>query len=131
MHVARMHFAAGYVPSSHSIAQFAQACRSIGEPIVGMPVNKISIAKLLSQLFKMTKDFNMEVHPQLLLLQKSMMLVEGVGYSLYQEINMWKLAEPWIEEWARKNLSVQAKLRSKAKALLKLVSNYLNEVSVE
>ena len=109
--VARVHFAAGYVPSSQSEGNFAQACRSIGEPIVGLPQNQISIAKLLAQLFKITEDFQMETQPQLLLLQKTMVLVEGVGAMLYPDVNMWQLAEPWIERWAIENLSKKAQVR--------------------
>jgi ubiquinone biosynthesis protein len=116
-YVAQVHFDAGYVPKHHSVALFAQACRSIGEPIVGLPVNKISIARLLMQLFKITEDFDMETQPQLLLLQKTMMLVEGVGYGLDPEVNMWKLAEPWIEEWGIRNLGPEAKLRDMARGV--------------
>jgi len=120
-HVAQVHFDAGYVPSHHSVALFAQACRSIGEPIIGQPVNKISIARLLMQLFKITEDFDMETQPQLLLLQKTMMLVEGVGASLDPDVNMWKLAEPWIEEWGIRNLGPEAKLRDTVKGVLALL----------
>ncbi|MFN7038283.1 MAG: 2-polyprenylphenol 6-hydroxylase [Alphaproteobacteria bacterium] len=109
LRVARIHFKAGYIPSNQSLELFAQACRSIGEPIVGLPVNRISIAKLLAQLFKITKDFSMETQPQLLLLQKTMMMVEGVGTMLNPNVNMWQLAEPWIYNWAKKNISFDAK----------------------
>ena len=121
-YVARVHFAAGYVPSHHSVDNFAQACRSIGEPIIGLPVNKISIARLLMQLFKITEDFDMETQPQLLLLQKTMMLVEGVGCTLDPEVNMWKLAEPWIEEWGIRNLGPEAKLRDGIKGIVSLLA---------
>lgn len=111
MRVAEVHFAAGYVKPDKSIAMFAQACRSIGEPIVGLPAKDISVGKLLLHLFEITKKFEMEVQPQLLLLQKTTMLVEGVGSILDPSVNMWQLAEPWIEEWAMYNLSVEAKIR--------------------
>lgn len=124
MHVAQVHFAAGYVPSHHSVAAFSQACRSIGEPIIGLPVNKISIARLLMQLFKITEDFDMETQPQLLLLQKTMMLVEGVGCSLDPDVNMWKLAEPWIEEWGIRNLGPEAKVRDTVKGMMALFSDF-------
>ncbi len=113
-YVARLHFAAGYVPKHQSIDVFAQACRSIGEPIIGLPLNQLSIAQLLAQLFKITEDFQMETQPQLLLLQKTMVLVEGVGASLYPQVNMWKLAEPWINAWAGDNLGVTAKIKDGA-----------------
>lgn len=122
LHVAKVHFEAGYVPADQSLAAFAQACRSIGEPIVGQPVNKISIARLLAQLFEITEDFKMETQPQLLLLQKTMMLVEGVGAMLNPDVNMWKLAEPWIEEWMRSNMGVQARIAHHAKETLRFMA---------
>ena len=110
LYVAKLHFAAGYVPDDQSLYSFAQACRSVGEPIVGMPASKISVAKLLSHLFQVTKAFKMETQPQLLLIQKTTVLVEGVGAKLNPEVNIWKLAEPWIEKWASKNMGLDAKM---------------------
>jgi len=121
--VAKVHFDAGYVPKHQSIDNFAQACRSIGEPIIGLPVAQISIARLLMQLFKITEDFEMETQPQLLLLQKTMMLVEGVGSVLDPNVNMWKLAEPWIEAWAVRNLGPEAKLINAAKAFVSALAD--------
>ncbi|MEM7617152.1 MAG: 2-polyprenylphenol 6-hydroxylase [Pseudomonadota bacterium] len=109
--VARVHVEAGYVPKETSIDIFAQACRSIGEPIVGMSAKNISIAKLLTQLFKITEDFSMQTQPQLILLQKTMMLVEGIGTNLNPDVNLWKLAEPWIEKWAIQNITIEAKIK--------------------
>ena len=97
--VARVHFEAGYVPADQSLANFTQACRSIGEPIMGRPLNEISLAHLLAQLFQVTETFAMETQPQLLLLQKTMLLAEGVGRSLNPELNIWSLTRPLIEEW--------------------------------
>ena len=77
--VAEVHFAAGYVPPRRSVDAFAQACRAIGEPILGQPLQEISFARLLAQLFQVTEQFEMETQPQLLLLQKTMVQVEGVG----------------------------------------------------
>jgi ubiquinone biosynthesis protein len=110
LHVAKIHFAAGYVSSNHSVFDFAQACRSVGEPIVGLSASKISVAKLLAHLFQVTRAFEMETQPQLLLLQKTTVLVEGVGSKLNPEVNMWKLAEPWIEQWASQNIGFDAKI---------------------
>lgn len=107
--VAEVHFKAGYVPSSQNKTSFLLACRAIGEPIIGRPVNQISIAHLLKQLFEVTKQFNMETQPQLLLLQKTMVTLEGVGYSIYPEVNMWQLAEPWIKNWAEENFGLKAR----------------------
>lgn len=110
LHVAKIHFAAGYVPSDQSVFAFAQACRSVGEPIIGLSANRISVAKLLAHLFQITREFNMETQPQLLLLQKTTVLVEGVGSKLNPKVNMWKLAEPWIEQWASQNIGFDAKI---------------------
>jgi ubiquinone biosynthesis protein len=107
-HVAEVHFAAGYVPPGQSLETFAQACRSIGEPILGRPLNEISIGRLLAQLFQVTEQFEMETQPQLLLLQKTMVLVEGVGRRLNPDVNIWALAQPLIEEWMRANRGPEA-----------------------
>ncbi|MFN8911817.1 MAG: 2-polyprenylphenol 6-hydroxylase, partial [Alphaproteobacteria bacterium] len=107
--VAEVHFKAGYVPLSQNKTTFMLACRAIGEPIIGRPVNQISIAHLLKQLLEVTKQFNMETQPQLLLLQKTMVTLEGVGYSIYPDVNMWQLAEPWIKNWAHDNFGIKAR----------------------
>jgi ubiquinone biosynthesis protein len=109
--VAEVHFAAGYVPAGQSVAAFTQACRSIGEPILGRPLQEISIGRLLAQLFGITEQFGMETQPQLLLLQKTIVLVEGVGRRLDPDINIWTLARPLIEAWMRDNRGPEARLR--------------------
>lgn len=125
LHVAKIHFAAGYVPSDQSVFAFAQACRSVGEPIVGLSANKISIAKLLAHLFQVTREFNMETQPQLLLLQKTTVLVEGVGAKLNPKVNMWKLAEPWIEQWASQNIGFDAKIVDAATDMIEFMGHNL------
>ena len=102
--VAELHFEAGYVPHDKSIHAFTQACRSIAEPILDKPQNEISIARLLAHLFQVTKAFEMETQPQLLLLQKTMLTAEGVGRTLSPEANMWFLAQPLIKDWVDKNM---------------------------
>src|SRR5437764_12146473 len=116
--VAEVHFDAGYVPRGRSIDAFTQACRSIGEPILGRPLHEISIARLLAQLFQVTEQFEMETQPQLLLLQKTMVLVEGVGRRLDPEVNIWTLARPLVEEWMRDNRGPEARLRQRIDALI-------------
>ncbi len=108
--VAEVHIRAGFVPAHKSVEQFAQAARTIAEPILGKPIAEISIAKLLGQLFQITEDFEMETQPQLLLLQKSMLLAEGVGRNLAPEVNMWELARPLIEDWMRKRLGPEGRI---------------------
>jgi ubiquinone biosynthesis protein len=111
--VAEVHFEAGYVPPHRSVDDFAQAARSIGEPILGRPLAEISIARLLAQLFRVTEQFEMETQPQLLLLQKTMVLVEGVGRQLDPTVNIWALARPLIEDWMRDNRGPEAQLRER------------------
>jgi len=109
--VAAVHLEAGYVPAHHSAEQFAQACRAIGQPILGRPLNEISVGKLLAQLFQVTERFDMETQPQLLLLQKTLVMVEGVGRMLDPSVNMWQMAEPLIEDWAREHLGPMAQVK--------------------
>ena len=115
--VAEVHFAAGYVPPTRSIDAFTQACRAIGEPILGRPLQEISVARLLAQLFQVTEQFDMETQPQLLLLQKTMVLVEGIGRRLDPEINVWALSQPLIESWMRANRGPEARLRYRLETL--------------
>ncbi|MGE0725769.1 MAG: 2-polyprenylphenol 6-hydroxylase, partial [Alphaproteobacteria bacterium] len=109
--VADVHFRAGYVPASQSRDAFMQACRSIGAPILGRPLAEISLARLLGQLFRVTEQFRMETQPQLLLLQKTMLVAEGVGRSLDPDVNMWLLARPLIEDWMIEHRGPEARLR--------------------
>jgi len=108
--VAEVHVRAGYVPADKSVDAFAQAARSIAEPILGKPISDISIARLLGQLFQVTETFEMQTQPQLLLLQKSMLLAEGVGRTLAPQVNMWELAQPLIEGWMRERLGPAGKI---------------------
>ncbi|CAN7458380.1 2-polyprenylphenol 6-hydroxylase [Aminobacter sp. LjRoot7] len=104
MRVAEVHFEAGYVPRHHNVAAFAQAIRAIGEPIHGQPAETISMAKLLTLLFEVTELFDMETRPELVLLQKTMVVVEGVARTLDPAFNMWKTAEPVVGNWIAGNL---------------------------
>jgi ubiquinone biosynthesis protein len=102
--VAEVHFEAGYVPGHHDVAAFAQALRAIGEPIHGQPAETISMAKLLTLLFEVTELFDMQTRPELLLLQKTMVVVEGVARTLDPHFNMWKSSEPVVGSWIAENL---------------------------
>jgi ubiquinone biosynthesis protein len=106
-----VHFAAGWVPAHRSLDAFAQACRSIAEPILDRPQNEISIARLLGQLFQVTETFQMETQPQLLLLQKTMLVAEGTGRKLAPDVNMWLLARPLIETWTTTTFGPEALVR--------------------
>jgi ubiquinone biosynthesis protein len=106
--VAEVQFRAGYVPADQSLEMFAQACRSIGEPIFGKPSHEISIARLLAHLLRVTEQFEMTVQPQLLLLQKTMLMAEGMGTRLNPKVNIWELAQPLIEDWMRDHFGPRA-----------------------
>ena len=108
---AQIHFDAGYVPPHHPVAVFAQAMRAIGEPIHGRTADEISMADLLGQLFAYTDVFDMETRPELILLQKSMVIVEGVARSLDPNLNIWTAAEPIAQEWVEANYGVAGRLR--------------------
>jgi ubiquinone biosynthesis protein len=108
---AEVHFWAGYVPPHHPVEVFAQALRAIGEPIHGRTADEISMADLLGQLFAYTEVFDMQTRPELILLQKSMVIVEGVARSLDPSLNMWVAAEPVAKEWVEANYGARGALR--------------------
>jgi ubiquinone biosynthesis protein len=105
-----VHFEAGYVPRTHDPAVFAQAIRAIGEPIMDRAANQISMARLLTQLFEVTAQFDMQTQPQLLLLQKTMVVVEGVARTLNPDLNMWVTAEPVVRTWIERKLGPAGRL---------------------
>ncbi|HEY9552178.1 2-polyprenylphenol 6-hydroxylase [Allosphingosinicella sp.] len=106
--VAEIHFEAQYVPPHHSVEEFATALRAVGEPIRGLPVKDISVAQMLDGLFTITRDFDMPTQPHLLLLQKTMVMEEGVATALDPDINMWKTSEPFLREWLRSEMGPEA-----------------------
>jgi ubiquinone biosynthesis protein len=111
---AEVHFEAGYVPTSHSVDDFAQAIRAIGEPIHSRTAEEISMARLLTLLFEVTGLFDMRTRPELLLLQKTMVVVEGVARSFDPKLDMWTTAEPVVREWMTRNLGPVGKLENVA-----------------
>ena len=106
--VAEIHFEAQYVPPHHDVAEFTTALRAVGEPIRGLPVKDISVGRMLDGLFSITRDFDMPTQPHLLLLQKTMVMEEGVATALDPDINMWETAEPFLKEWLRSELGPEA-----------------------
>ncbi len=108
--VAEVHFEAGYVPSYYSVDDFAQAIRAIGEPIHSKTADQISMAKLLTLLFEITALFEMKTRTELVMLQKTMVVVEGVARTLDPHLNMWKTAEPVMRDWIERNLGPLGKL---------------------
>lgn len=100
--VSEVHFEAGYVPASHSMDEFAQALRSVGEPIFGKDATDVSMARVLLQLFDITRQFGMHLRPELILLQKTMVQVEGVARAIDPAHNIWQAAKPIVDRWTRR-----------------------------
>ncbi|HEY2034794.1 MAG TPA: 2-polyprenylphenol 6-hydroxylase [Rhizomicrobium sp.] len=111
MRVARVHYDAGFVPRTHAIETFAQALRAIGEPIFGRVARDVSMAKLLAQLFDTTYRFDMQAQPQLILLQKTMVVVEGVARALDPDFDIWEASRPVVEKWMIEQVGPEARLR--------------------
>src|SRR6056297_3566910 len=112
--VAEVHFEAGYVPPDQDVDEFARALRAVGEPIFGMDATRISMGGLLSYLFEVTERFGMETRTELILLQRTMVVVEGVARSLNPQINIWQVAKPVVEDYIRENVGPQALARDLA-----------------
>lgn len=106
--VAEIHFEAQYVPDHHSMEDFATALRAVGEPMRGKPVSELSVGDMLDGLFAITRDFDMETQPHLLLLQKTMVMVEGIATDLNPLINMWDTSGPYVKDWIRGELGPEA-----------------------
>lgn len=106
--VAEIHFEAQYVPDHHNMEDFATALRAVGEPMRGKPVHELSVGDMLDGLFAITRDFDMETQPHLLLLQKTMVMVEGIATDLNPMINMWDASGPYVKEWIRGELGPEA-----------------------
>ncbi|MBL4928365.1 2-polyprenylphenol 6-hydroxylase [Fuscibacter oryzae] len=113
--VAEVHFEAGYVPADRNIDEFALALRAVGEPIFGMEASRVSMARLLAFLFEVTEKFGMQTRTELILLQRTMVVVEGVARSLDSHINIWQVARPVVEGYISRNLGPLAMLRDLAK----------------
>lgn len=122
--VAEIHFEAQYVPSYHSVDEFATALRAVGEPMRGKPVSELSVGQMLDGLFAITRDFDMQTQPHLLLLQKTMVMVEGIATQLDPEINMWETAAPFVRAWVRDELGPEAaisdRIRTDTQTLLRI-----------
>ncbi|WP_181700762.1 2-polyprenylphenol 6-hydroxylase [Chthonobacter albigriseus] len=119
--VAEVHFEAGYVPAQHDVNTFAQALRAIGEPLQGHTASEISMARLLTQLFEVTELFDMQTRPELIMLQKTMVVVEGVARTLDPQLDMWRTAEPVVTEWITRNLGPVGRIEDAGRTLSSLV----------
>ena len=115
--VAEVHFEAGYVPEDRDVDEFAQALRAVGEPIFGMDASQISMGRLFHYLFEVTERFGMETRTELILLQRTMVVVEGVARSLDPHINIWEVARPVVEDYIKSNLGPRAMLSDLVKTV--------------
>ena len=115
--VAEVHFEAGYVPADQDVDEFARALRAVGEPIFGMDASRISMGRLLSYLFEVTERFGMETRTELILLQRTMVVVEGVARSLDPHINIWSVARPTVEAYIAESVGPKAALRDLARTV--------------
>ncbi|MDG5746649.1 2-polyprenylphenol 6-hydroxylase [Qipengyuania sp. XHP0207] len=122
--VAEIHFEAQYVPSYHNVDEFATALRAVGEPMRGKPVSELSVGQMLDGLFAITRDFDMQTQPHLLLLQKTMVMVEGIATQLNPSINMWDTSAPYVRSWIRDELGPEAaiadRIRTDTETLLRI-----------
>jgi ubiquinone biosynthesis protein len=119
--VALVHFQAGYVPQTHSVDAFAQAIRAVGEPIFGHHAGDVSMGRILGQLFEITALFDMRLRPELVLLQKTMVTVEGVARRIDPKHDIWAAAEPVVRRWITRELSPPARIRELAQDALAIL----------
>ena len=124
--VAEVHFEAGYVPHIHRVEDFAQALRAIGEPIHSRTADQISMAKLLTLLFEITALFDMTTRVELVMLQKTMVVVEGVARKLDPQLNMWSTSEPVVGAWIAENLGPRGRLEDAGRSVSSMVA-FLSE----
>lgn len=118
--VAEMHFLAGYVPPTKSVDAFAQALRSVGEPIFGRSARDVSMGRLLAQLFQVTEQFDMKTRPELILLQKTMVVIEGVARHFDPDHNIWDSAEPVLKDWMSSQFAPEARLEEVAEGAVQI-----------
>ncbi len=118
--VAEVHFEAGYVPANQDVDEFARALRAVGEPIFGMDASRISMGRLLAYLFEVTERFGMQTRTELILLQRTMVVVEGVARSMDPHINIWEVARPIVEDYIKKSIGPAAVMRDLSRTALVL-----------
>jgi len=124
LRVAEMHIESGWVPAGTRVEEFESAIRSVCEPIFDKPLKDISFGLLLLRLFQTARRFDMEVQPQLILLQKTLLNIEGLGRQLYPELDLWTTAKPFLEEWFKQRLSPKAKIKQAIKKFPELAHQF-------
>lgn len=121
--VAELHVESGWVPPTTRVEEFESAIRTVCEPIFNLPIKDISFGHFLLRLFQTARRFNMEVQPQLVLLQKTLLNIEGLGRQLYPDLDLWATAKPFIERWMDEQLGIRALMRGAKDNLPKLLEN--------
>ena len=129
--IAEVHFDAGYVPRSQNVDDFAQALRAVGEPIFGRRARDVSMGRLLGQLFEITGLFDMHLRPELVLLQKTMVTVEGVARRIDPDSDIWDAARPVVERWIRRELAPPARLQRLAERGVRLLERAAERIEAE
>ncbi len=124
LRVAEMHIESGWVPARTRVEEFESAIRSVCEPIFDKPLKDISFGLLLLRLFQTARRFDMEVQPQLILLQKTLLNIEGLGRQLYPELDLWTTAKPFLEDWFKQRLSPKAKIKQAIKKFPELAHQF-------
>jgi len=109
--IAELHVESGWIPATTRVDEFEAAMRAICEPMFGLPLSEISIGRMLLKLFQTGRRFNMEIQPQLILLQKTLLAVEGLGRQLYPDLDLWSTAKPFLENWVKEQVGPQAMLK--------------------
>ncbi|MBU0499738.1 MAG: ubiquinone biosynthesis regulatory protein kinase UbiB [Gammaproteobacteria bacterium] len=128
--VAELHVESGWVPKETRIDEFEAAIRTVSEPIFEKPISEISFGHFLLRLFQTARRFNMEVQPQLVLLQKTLLNVEGLGRQLYPQLDLWTTAKPFLERWADEQVGFRAFLR-RTRQNLPLLSETLPDLPIK
>ena len=123
--VAELHIDSSWVSKNTRVDEFEAAIRSVCEPIFEKPLSQISFGNLLLRLFSVAREFNMTVQPQLVLLQKTLLNIEGLGRDLYPDLDLWKTAKPFFENWVKENMSIAAA----AKSLINNSPKLFNEIA--
>ena len=122
--VAEMHIESGWVPANTRIEDFESAIRSVCEPIFDKPLKDISFGLLLLRLFQTARRFNMVVQPQLILLQKTLLNIEGLGRQLYPDLDLWQTAKPFLEGWFKERLGPKAKVKQLVKQFPQIAEHF-------
>ncbi len=110
--VAQMHVESGWTPADTNIDEFEQAFREVCEPIFAKPLSEVSFGHVLLNLFNVAREFNMQVQPQLVLLQKTLLYIEGLGRQLYPQLDLWDTAKPFLQNWLDEQMGVKAVLKT-------------------